>query len=160
MSPPEGWLSMIFCGLEACKPGPRKVDINSLPVVLEMGLLVDGSEVNGARNACVIEEDVDSSEFLTDFFEHVPHIFWVAHITLDLECPVRKAQVLYQAVHVCPGFFEGRWTPSHDHHVPSANRRLECKGPAHSGSPPCDDDHFSCQGGIGVPHVIQRVSFR
>jgi hypothetical protein len=65
------------------------VDVDRLPVLVEMALLVDRAEHHGAGDARVVEQDVDPSVLLLDSLEHLTDVFRIGHVALHEEGLVR-----------------------------------------------------------------------
>ena len=121
------------CRLERRHPGPGEVDVDRLPVLVEIALLVRRAEHDRARDAGVVVQNVDAAELLLDLFEHLPDVFRIGHVALYEEGLVREAEVADQVVHVGLRFEERGGPPTGDHHV---SRRVgPPRGPGFAPSP-------------------------
>jgi len=150
--------------LERRHPGTGEVDVDRLPVLVEMALLVRRTEYHRARDAGVVVQNVDAAESLFDLLEHLPHVFWIGDVALDEEGLVREAQVADEVVHVGLRLDERRRPPAGDHNIPAASRGLEGEAAPHPRSAAGDHDHLPGERGVRVRtwryECVRAVAFR
>src|SRR5512143_2005321 len=133
------------------------MDVDRLPVLVEMALLVYRAEHHRARDAGVVVQNVDAADLPLYLLEHLPDVFRDGHVALDDEGLVRESEVENEIVHVGLCFEERGVPTTGDHHIPAASGSLEGEAAPHPGAPAGDHDHLSCEGGVRVPDVAVRM---